>query len=156
MAMQTENPHVYGQWMIDDPQNRLLLTDKEGEESISMDFQVCQPQKTRVLCHLKHHSQIAIWLERHQRGAWNKNGIGRWPDYFSPPHAKNRLGTRLGTEPLCLWWGTHRSLFLQCQYYCQFLKSFKPVYIKISKFFTGLTNWHRDKTNCSFAHVRTE
>ena len=29
-----------------------LLTD-EGEESISMDFQVCRPQKTRVLCHLK-------------------------------------------------------------------------------------------------------
>ena len=27
-----------------------LLT--EGEESTSMDFQVCQPQKTRVLCHL--------------------------------------------------------------------------------------------------------
>ena len=29
-----------------------LLADEEGEESISMDFQVCQPQNTRVLCHL--------------------------------------------------------------------------------------------------------
>ena len=26
---------------------------QEGEESISMDFQVCQSQKNRVLCHLK-------------------------------------------------------------------------------------------------------
>ena len=38
---------VYGQWMTEDSQN-YLLTDLEGEESISMDFQVCQPQKYRV------------------------------------------------------------------------------------------------------------
>ena len=30
--------------------------------------------------------------------------------------------------------------FLQCQCYCQFLKSFNPVYIQISNFFTGLTD----------------
>ena len=41
------------------------------------------------------HFHEPIWLECHQRGAWNKNGIGRWPNYFSPPRAKNRLGTRL-------------------------------------------------------------
>ena len=45
--------------------------------------------------HTWRHFHEAIWLERQQRGAWNKNGIGRWPDYFSPPRAKNRLGTRL-------------------------------------------------------------
>ena len=38
--------------------------------------------------------------------------------------------------------------FLQCQCYCQFWKSFNPVYIQISKFFTGQTDWQMDKTNC--------
>ena len=33
---------------------------------------------------------------------------------------------------------------LQCQRYCQFLKSFNPVYIQISKFFTGLTDRQTD------------
>ena len=44
------------------PKTEYLLTDKEGEKSISMDFQVCQPQKTRVLCHLEvlHYK----WLKR--------------------------------------------------------------------------------------------
>ena len=39
------------------PKTDYLLSDYEGEESISMDFQVCQPQKTRVLCHLKAYPQ---------------------------------------------------------------------------------------------------
>ena len=41
------------------------------------------------------HSHEAIWLERYERGAWNKNWIVSCPDYFSPPRAKNSLGTRL-------------------------------------------------------------
>ena len=28
-------------------------------------------------------------------GAWNKNWIGSWPDYFTPPCAKSSLGMRL-------------------------------------------------------------
>ena len=35
------------------PKTDYLLTDYKGEESIIMDFQVCQPQKNRVLCNLK-------------------------------------------------------------------------------------------------------
>jgi len=61
MAMPTgngENPQVYGQWTIDDCQNWLFA---EGEESTSMDFQVCQPQKTRVLCHLKGDRTLLSW-----------------------------------------------------------------------------------------------
>ena len=52
-----------------------------------------------------------------------------------------------GIEPLCILWGTHRSL-LQCQCYCQFWKSFNPVYYSDLTSFTGLTNWQMDKTNC--------
>ena len=40
------------------PKTDYLLT--EGEESISMDFQVCQPQKTRVLCLLN--DEIHLFL----------------------------------------------------------------------------------------------
>ena len=32
-------------------------------------------------CSTWRHFYEAIWLERHQCGAWNKSGIGRWPDY---------------------------------------------------------------------------
>ena len=41
------------------PKTDYLLT--EGEESISMDFQVCQSQKTRVLCHLKYVAHL--WIQ---------------------------------------------------------------------------------------------
>ena len=41
------------------PKTDYLLADEEGKETISMDFQVCQPQKTRVLCHL---NTIIPWM----------------------------------------------------------------------------------------------
>ena len=42
------------------------------------------------------------------------------------------LNTKLLEKPrLCFLSGTHRSLFLQCQCYCQFCNSFNPVYIQI-------------------------
>jgi len=53
---------------------------------------------------------------------------------------KETAGKAEGTELLCFLWGTHRSLSLQHQCYCQFWKSFNPVYIQISKFFTGQTD----------------
>ena len=46
------------------PKTDYLLTDLEGEESISMDFQVCQPQKTRLLCHLNCNQPLQlVWGE---------------------------------------------------------------------------------------------
>ena len=48
-------------------------------------------------------------------------------------------------EQLCFLWRTYRSLFFQCQCYCQFWKSFNPVDIQISKFFT---DWQTDKNDC--------
>ena len=59
MAMPTGNgkiPKYTDSERLMIPKTDCLLTDQEGEESISMDFQVCQPQKTRVLCHLKRSS----------------------------------------------------------------------------------------------------
>ena len=50
---------------------------------------------SHIHCSTWLHFHGAIWLECHQHGAWNKNVIGHWPDYFSPPRVKNRLGTRL-------------------------------------------------------------
>jgi len=51
--------------------------------------------------HMWHHLHEVIWLTRHQHGAWNKNGIGHSPDYFSPLCAINSLNTRLQRR---LWW----------------------------------------------------
>ena len=51
-------------------------------------------------------------------------------------------------------WGTHRPLFSQCQWYCQFWKLFNPSDLKI---FTGLTDWQTDKTDCiTPSHMRRQ
>ena len=52
------------------------------------------PSLIAVRCSTWCHSCEAIWLERHECGAWNKNWIGSWPDYFSPSCVKG-----------CLAWG---------------------------------------------------
>ena len=41
-------------------------------------------------CHLHE----AIWLEPHQHGTLNKNGIGCWPHFYIPSACENRLGMR--------------------------------------------------------------
>ena len=50
-----------------------------------------------LYCSTWNHSQCheTIGLECHLCGAWNINGIGRWPDCFSLSMQKNSLGMRL-------------------------------------------------------------
>ena len=42
------------------------------------------PSLITFYCSMWYHSHVAIWLEHHHRGTWNKNWIGHWPDYFFP------------------------------------------------------------------------
>ena len=71
-----------------------------------------------------------------------------WNGGWSPRLIGNCWKSR-GYRTALLLWGTHRSLFLQCQCYCQFWKSFNTVYIQVSKIFTGqtdrLTDWQTDR-----------
>ena len=68
---------------------------------------------------------------------------------------RETVGKAEGTEPPCFLWGTHRSHFLQCQCYCQFWKLSNPVYIQISNFFTGQTDWDgQNRLLNSFTHAR--
>ena len=59
-----ENPPVYGQWTIEDSQNWLFA--KEDKNSISMDFQVCQPQKftTTLKVTVSYYIYSAITIHR--------------------------------------------------------------------------------------------
>ena len=68
-----------------------------NEDSQSMKHLSTSDSPEAILSTLRH-SREAIWLEHHERGGWNKNWIGSWPDYFSPPYAKKRLGMRLHTH----------------------------------------------------------
>ena len=54
-------------------------------------------------------------------------------------------------NPLCFLWCTHRSLFIQCQYYCLYsdFKIFLPDWQT-----NWQTNWQTDKTDF-FAHAHT-
>ena len=49
-------------------------------------------------CVMSHNIFLKTW--RHQfLNRTERKLIGRWPDYFSPPRAKNRLGMRLAVAP---------------------------------------------------------